>query len=109
MGTAVAPQNRRDRSYPDRERAVYDIRNRLPVLYRQKRYGPLSEPGAGSADSCDDLFALQQRDRRAGGARVSARTYRGISIMVVNHDSARARVLRLHRFGMAAVDLRSEE
>ena len=41
MVTTVAPQGRCDRSHPDRERAVHDLRNRLPILYRQKRYGPI--------------------------------------------------------------------
>ena len=33
--------------------------------------GPLSQARARSADSGDDLFAIQQRDSRAGGARLS--------------------------------------
>ena len=43
MVTAVAPEGRCDRSYPDRERAVYHLRHRLPILYRQKRYRSLSK------------------------------------------------------------------
>ena len=65
----------------------------------------LSQGRARSADSRHDLFAIQQRDSRAGGARLSTGTYWGIPTLVADHDSPRGGVLGLHRFGMAEIDL----
>ena len=57
------------------ESALFTIfSRRLPILYRQKRHGSLSEGGARAADSRHNLFAIQQRDSRPGGARLSTGT-----------------------------------
>src|SRR4030095_11278242 len=105
MVTAVAPEGRRDRFDTDRERAVCHLRHRLPILYRQKHNRSLSQSGARSADPGDDLLAIQQRDSRAGGARLSTGTYREVPTLVADHDSPRGGVLGLHRYRMAEIDL----
>src|SRR4029077_4023332 len=65
----------------------------------------LSQRRARAANSRHDLFAIQQSDRRAGGARVSTGRRCKIPALVAVYDSPWTRIFGFHRFRMVQVDL----